>query len=105
MDQVYQVLKGMSDLATVLYAISALKELASTDSKLYRETWTHIGTDAFKHFAHNPDAVFKSAAIFICTVIEIRRKELVRCGYLCALIIMSVMNVKLENFLLSALDM
>ena len=78
MDQVYQVLKGMSDLAAVLYAISALKELASADSKLYRETWTHIGTDAFKHFAHNPDAVFKSAAIFICTVIEIWRKELVQ---------------------------
>ena len=78
MDQVYQILKRMGDPASVLNAISAFEKLASAKSQLDWKTWTHIGTDTFEHLTDNPDSVFQSSAIFISTMIEIRRKELVK---------------------------
>ena len=77
MDHIHKVFQSMSDLASVLKAVASVKKLASADAKLYRKSRAYSCTDCLQHLTYNPDAVFKASAVFVCTVVEIRREELI----------------------------
>ena len=78
MDQINKLFYSLSNLDAVLDAIAAIEQFTSAETHLHRETWSHGIAYRCKHLTDDADTVLQRASIFIGTMIQIGRKELVQ---------------------------
>ena len=78
MNQVDILFDSLCNLDTVLDAIATVKQFATAESHLHREAWAYGIADGGKHLTDNADAVLSRPSVFVGTMIQIGRKELVQ---------------------------
>ena len=77
MDQVHEVLQGVSDPASFVYIVASLEKLASADSQFNGESGTDRLSHGGKDLAGEAHAALERASVTIGAMVEVRGKELV----------------------------